>query len=66
MLASMKIGASIRLPPKESYLTDLSFCFAQIRDNYPKCLLTRNDPIQQRDDIIHANIPEFMQDGGAL
>ena len=37
--------------------------FAQIKDNYPKYLLTRNDPIQQRDGIIHANIPEFMQEG---
>ena len=35
----------------------------QIRDNYPKYLLTRSDPIQQRDGIIHANIPEFIQDG---
>lgn len=37
--------------------------FGQIRDNYPKYLLTRSDPIQQRDGIIHANIPEFMQEG---
>lgn len=37
--------------------------FQQIRDNYPKYLLTRSDPIQQRDGIIHANIPEFMQEG---
>lgn len=37
--------------------------FAQIRDNYPKYLLTRSDPIQQRDGIVHANIPEFMQEG---
>lgn len=37
--------------------------FTQIRDNYPKYLLTRSDPIQQRDGIIHANIPEFMQEG---
>ena len=36
--------------------------FQQIRDNYPKYLLTRSDPIQQRDGIIHANIPEFMQE----
>ena len=35
--------------------------FKQIRDNYPKYLLTRGDVIQQRDGIIHANIPEFMQ-----
>lgn len=37
--------------------------FQQIRDNYPKYLFTRSDPIQQRDGIIHANIPEFMQEG---
>ena len=37
--------------------------FEQIRDNYPKYLLTRSDPIQQRDGIIHANIPEFMLNG---
>ena len=37
--------------------------FEQIKDNYPKYLLTRSDPIQQRDGIIHANIPEFMQEG---
>ena len=37
--------------------------FEQIKDNYPKYLLTRSDPIQQWDGIIHANIPEFMQEG---
>ena len=37
--------------------------FEQIKDNYPKYMLTRSDPIQQRDGIIHANIPEFMQEG---
>ena len=37
--------------------------FEQVRDNYPKYLLTRSDPIQQRDGIIHANIPEFMKNG---
>ena len=36
----------------------------KIRDNYPKYILTRNDPIQQRNGIIHANLPEFMRDGG--
>lgn len=40
--------------------------FEQIGDNYPKYLLTRSDPIQQRDGIIHANIPEFMQEGRAF
>ena len=40
--------------------------FEQIRDNYPKYLLTRSDPIQLRDGIIHANIPEFMQEERAF
>ena len=40
--------------------------FGQIKDNYPKYLLTRSDPIQHRDGIIHANIPEFMQEGRAF
>ena len=40
--------------------------FEQIMDNYPKYLLTRGDVIQQRDGIIHANIPEFMQEGRAF
>ena len=40
--------------------------FEQIKDNYPKYLLTRSDPIQQRNGIIHANIPEFMQEGMAF
>ena len=40
--------------------------FAQIMDNYPKYLLTRGDVIQQRDGLIHANIPEFMQEGRAF
>lgn len=34
--------------------------FSKIRDNYPKYLLTRDDILQNRDGIIHANIPEFM------
>ncbi|MDY4523047.1 MAG: ATP-binding protein [Atopobium sp.] len=34
------------------------------RDNYPKYLLTRNDPIQKRNGVIHANIPEFMLEDG--
>ena len=40
--------------------------FTRIKDNYPKYLLTRSDPIQRRDGIIHANIPEFMQEGRAF
>jgi len=31
------------------------------RGNYPKYILTRNDPIQQRNGIIHRNLPEFMR-----
>ena len=33
---------------------------SKIRDNYPKYILTRNDPIQKRDGIIHKNLPQFM------
>jgi predicted AAA+ superfamily ATPase len=35
---------------------------SKIRDNYPKYILTRNDPIQNRDGIIHKNLPKFMAD----
>ena len=35
----------------------------KIRDNYPKYILTRNDPIQKRDGIIHKTLPEFMSRG---
>ena len=38
----------------------------QIKDNYPKYLLTRSDPIQRRGGIIHFNIPEFMQERRAF
>ena len=34
----------------------------QIRDNYPKYLLTRNDPIQRRNGILHYNLPSFMKE----
>lgn len=34
-----------------------------IRDNYPKFVLTRADPIQRRNGIVHANLPEFMAAG---
>ncbi len=37
-----------------------------IRDNYPKYVLTRNDPIQKRNGILHLNLPEFMRDGTAF
>ena len=33
----------------------------KIRDNYPKYILTRNDPVQDRNGIIHRNIPDFMR-----
>ncbi|MBR5641777.1 MAG: ATP-binding protein [Firmicutes bacterium] len=35
----------------------------QIKDNYPKYLLTRNDLIQHRNGIEHYNIAPFMRDG---
>lgn len=38
----------------------------KIRDNYPKYILTRNDPIQQRNGIIHRNLPEFMRDNATF
>lgn len=34
-----------------------------IKDNYPKYVITRNDLIQQRNGIIHANIGPFMING---
>lgn len=34
----------------------------KIRDNYPKYVLTRDDPIQRRNGIVHMNLPEFMRD----
>ena len=37
--------------------------FEKIHDNYPKYLLTRNDMLQKRDGIIHANIGPFMRLG---
>ena len=36
--------------------------FENIRDNYPKYLVTRNDLIQHRGGIIHVNLPQFMKD----
>lgn len=35
----------------------------QIRDNYPKFVLTRADPIQRRSGIIHENVPELIARG---
>ncbi len=34
-----------------------------IKDNYPKYLITRDDPIQRRNGIKHVNAPQFMKDG---
>ena len=36
----------------------------RIRDNYPKYVLTRNDPIQRRNGILHRNLPQMMSGGG--
>ena len=36
--------------------------FEQIKDNYPKYLITRNDFIQHRNGILHYNIAPFMKD----
>ncbi len=33
----------------------------QIRDNYPKYVITRNDPIQRRNGIIHKNITDLIE-----
>ena len=35
----------------------------RIRDNYPKYVLTRNDPIQRRRGILHRNLPQLMSAG---
>ena len=34
-----------------------------IKDNYPKYVLTRSDPIQHRNGIIHKNLPDLMKGG---
>lgn len=34
-----------------------------IKDNYPKYVLTRSDPIQHRNGIIHKNMPDIMKNG---
>ncbi len=36
--------------------------FEQIKDNYPKYLITRNDFIQRRSGILHYNIAPFMKE----
>jgi len=38
----------------------------KISDNYPKFILTRNDPIQRRNGIIHENLPDFMRQSRAF
>ena len=34
-----------------------------IKDNYPKYVLTLKDFLQQRNGIIHQNLPPFMKEG---
>ena len=34
-----------------------------IKDNFTKYILTRSDPIQHRNGIIHKNMPELMKNG---
>jgi predicted AAA+ superfamily ATPase len=33
----------------------------RIRDNWPKFVITRNDPIQHRNGIVHENVTEFIR-----
>ena len=35
----------------------------QIRDNWPKFVITRNDPIQHRSGIVHENVAELIGEG---
>ncbi|MDO4437782.1 MAG: ATP-binding protein [Coriobacteriaceae bacterium] len=35
----------------------------QIRDNWPKFVITRNDPIQHRSGIVHENVTELIGNG---
>ena len=35
----------------------------QIRDNWPKFVITRNDPIQHRNGIVHENVTDLIGDG---
>ena len=51
---SMTIAASKETEDREYAPLELQ------RDNYPKFVLTRNDPIQRRNGIYHANIADFM------
>lgn len=34
-----------------------------IKDNYPKYVITRSDPVQHRNGIIHKNMPDLMRNG---
>lgn len=35
----------------------------QIRDNWPKFVITRNDPIQHRGGIVHENVTDLIGEG---
>ena len=35
----------------------------RIRDNYPKFVITRSDPIQYRNGIIHENVTDLIGEG---
>ena len=35
----------------------------QVRDNWPKFVITRSDPIQQRSGIVHENVTELIGEG---
>lgn len=37
--------------------------FEQIRDNLPKSVITRGDPIQRRGGIVHENVVELVGEG---
>lgn len=53
---SMTIMSSIEAENREYRLLET------IKDNYPKYLITRNDPIQHRNGIHHVNIVPFMKE----
>lgn len=38
----------------------------QIRDNWPKFLITRGDPIQHRGGVVHENVTELIGEGRAF
>ena len=37
--------------------------YNKIEDNYPKYVITRSDPVQHRNGIIHKNMPDLMRNG---